>query len=297
MTVLLLAFTLQIVAEPIRIPVAPAESLAVTIVGNGAPVVMIPGLFGSTYGYRHVMTLLTDAGYQSVGIEPLGMGSSARPPDSDYSLTSQADRIAAVLDTLDIRRAVLVGHAVGASIAMRVAYRRPELVRGIVSLEGGPGEAAMTRGFRRYMRFAPVAGMIDGRGIIQHIMYREMKSKSFDASWVDKDMVLAYTRGLADDFKATIKAYKRMGKSEEPERLHDHLSAIACPVVLLVGSAEHDAGPSAKELTLLAEQLPSFTVDTVDRSGFFIYEEGPEAVVGVVTGIGHGEDCAPDSNS
>src|SRR5438034_1407116 len=72
---------------------SPAESVAVTVTGTGDPVVLVPGLFGSAFGYRAVIPLLTDAGYRAIVVEPLGIGSSARPEHADYSLTAQADRI------------------------------------------------------------------------------------------------------------------------------------------------------------------------------------------------------------
>src|SRR2546428_9304353 len=74
---------------------SPAESVAVTVTGTGDPVVLVPGLFGSAFGYRAVIPLLTDAGYRAIVVEPLGIGSSARQEHADYSLTAQADRIAA----------------------------------------------------------------------------------------------------------------------------------------------------------------------------------------------------------
>lgn len=292
MFLFLLAATLQHIADPQAVAVAPAESVAVTVVGEGVPVVMLPGLFGSAYGYRHVMAELRGNGFQSIGIEPLGMGSSSRPEHADYSLTSQADRVAAVMDSLAVREAVLVGHSLGASIAMRVAYRRPDLARGVVSLEGGPGETATTAGFRRWMRFAPVAGLLDGRGMIQRMLYREMKAVSFDDSWVEKGVVFAYTRGLDQDYRATVRAYRSMSRSEEPELLRDHLSAISCPVVLLVGDTPHDSGPSPAEVSLLRERLPAFTMDTVAQSGYFIQEEQPAAVVTVIRQFEHTERCA-----
>src|SRR5438876_1000958 len=116
---------------------SPAESVAVTVTGTGDPVVLVPGLFGSAFGYRALIPLLTDAGYRAIVVEPLGIGSSARPAHADYSLTAQADRIAAALDRLSVRRAIVVAHSLGASMAFRLAYRRPELVAGIVSLDGG----------------------------------------------------------------------------------------------------------------------------------------------------------------
>ena len=288
---LLLALAAPDTSETFRVSVAPAESLTVTTAGEGAPVVLIPGLFGSAFGFRHVMELLDEAGYRVICIEPLGMGSSGRPEDADYSLTAQADRIAAVLDSLDLRQVVLVGHSLGASIAMRVSYRRPELARAIVSLEGGPGETATTAGFRRWIRFAPVARMLNAKRLMQQMLYRDMKSLSFDDSWVDVDVVLAYTAGMARDTRGTVKAYQGMARAEEPELLGDHLHAIVCPVLLLVGEAEHDAGPPPEEITLLTERLPSFSMRTVARSGFFIQEEQPAEIVSAVNGVSGGGDC------
>jgi len=285
MPFLLLALTLADTAEVIRIPVAPAETLAVTIVGEGAPVVLIPGLFGSSYGYRHVMAMLDSAGFRSVGLEPLGIGSSGRPENADYSLTAQADRVAAVLDSLSIHQAVIVGHSLGASIALRVAYRHPEYVRGIVSLEGGPGESATTKSLRTWMRFAPVARMLDVRGVMQQLLYRDMRSSSFDDSWVNDSVVWGYTAGLLQDSRATISAYQGMARSEEPELLRDHLGRITSPVVLLVGEKKHDSGPPSDEVELLIERLTSFVVDTIPESGFFIHEEQPAAVVHVVSAM------------
>ncbi len=285
MLFLLLALASGDTTQTIRIPVAPAESLSVTIVGEGAPVVLIPGLFGSSYAFRDVMALLDTAGYRAVGVEPLGMGSSSRPKDADYSLTAQADRVAAVLDSLGIDQAVVVGHSLGTSIALRLAYRHPESTRGIVSLEGGPGETATTKGFRFWMRFAPVIRMLDTRRIMQGLLLRDLKKMSFDESWVDQVVVQAYTMGMSQDPRGTIDAYRAMGRAEEPELLRDHLGTIEYPVVLLVGDTKHDGGPPEEQIALLSDRLPSFTIDTIAQSGFFIQEEQPTAVVDAVKGI------------
>src|SRR5256885_10866216 len=99
---------------------SPAESVAVTVTGTGDPVVLVPGLFGSAFGYRKLIPLLTDAGYRAIVVEPLAIGTSARPEQADYSLTAQADRIAAALDQLGVRRAIVIAHSLGASMAYRM---------------------------------------------------------------------------------------------------------------------------------------------------------------------------------
>src|SRR5439155_693014 len=70
----------------VRLAVPPQESVSVTGAGagGGEPVVLVPGLFGSAFGYRHLIPLLVGAGYQAIVFEPLGVGTSARPERADY---------------------------------------------------------------------------------------------------------------------------------------------------------------------------------------------------------------------
>src|SRR2546426_7048592 len=72
-------FALADTTGELRVSVAPAESLSVTVAGQGTPVVLIPGLFGSAFAYRTLVPQLTAAGHQAIVIEPLGIGGSARP--------------------------------------------------------------------------------------------------------------------------------------------------------------------------------------------------------------------------
>ena len=128
------------------VPVAPQESLRVTIAGSGETVVLVPGLFGSAFGYRHLLEMLPAAGFRTIVIEPLGIGRSPRPKRASYSLTAQADRLDAVLGSLNEPPAIVVGHSLGASMALRLAYRHPGRVRALMGagragapLSGGDG--------------------------------------------------------------------------------------------------------------------------------------------------------------
>ena len=269
-------------ARAFPLVLSPAESVEVTVAGSGEPVVLIPGLFGSAFGYRAVIPLLTDAGYRAIVVEPLGIGSSARPEHADYSLTAQADRIAAALDRLSVRHAVVVAHSLGASMAFRLAYRRPDLVARIVSLDGGPAEAAATRAFRRAMKFAPWIKLFGGVKLVRKKIRGQLIKASGDASWVSEQVVDGYTAAAAHDLDGTLKAFLAMAERREPERLRPHLAEVRCPVRLLLGTATHEGGVSAEEVAVLAAALPLFIVDSVPGAGHFIYEEQPAVVVTAV---------------
>ena len=265
-----------------------AESVQVAVAGGeaGAPVVLIPGLFGAAFAYRRVIPRLTEAGYRAIVIEPLGVGNSGRPEHADYSLTAQADRIAGALDQLGVTWAVIVAHATSASIAYRLAYRRPDLVRAVVSLEGGPVEAAATPGMRRAMQLAPWIKLFGGVRMIRKKIRANLIALSADPSWVSDSVVDGYTAGAARDLDGTLRGYLAMAASRERERLEPRLSAITCPVLLVLGGVPHGGGPRPAELVELADSLRAFTVDTVAGAGHFVHEERPDAVVAAVSRVG-----------
>jgi pimeloyl-ACP methyl ester carboxylesterase len=261
---------------------APAESLRVVVAGEGRPVVLIPSLFGSAFGYRHLLALLPAAGYQAIVVEPLGIGTSARPEKGDYTLTRQADRIASVLRGLAADSAILVAHSSGASMALRLAYRHPALVRAIVSLDGGPAETATSPGFRRAMQYVPWIKWLGGVRRVRGKIRDTLIDTSGDTTWVTEAVVDGYTAGASADLDGTLKAYLRMAEAREPERLGPRLGSVRCPVRLVVGTAPHRGGIPAEQLGTLRRELADFAVDSVPGAGLYVYEERPEAVVEAV---------------
>lgn len=266
----------------VPLPAGPAESLTVTVSGAGPPVVLVPGLFGSAFAFRKVTGELAQSGYRTVVIEPLGIGSSARPKRADYSLTAQAARVAAVLDQLGIQGAVVVAHSVGASIAFRLAISRPDLVRGIVSINGGPTESAVTPGLRQAVEYAPWIKLLGGARLVRRQLRKELAEGSVDPAWVTDSVVDGYTAGAARDLDATLTAYLRMTESREPYRLAPLLVEVRCPVLLLVAGGRRRGGLPAREVDLLARLVGHFAVDTLPGIGHYIHEESPEAVVAAV---------------
>ena len=267
------------------LPTAPGECLQVNTSGKGRDVVLIPGLFGSAFGFRKVVPLFTAAGYRTIVIEPLGVGSSARPPQADYSLTAQADRIQKALDALDVKDAILVSHSIGTSMALRLAYRHPDHIRAVVSLEGGVAEEVATPGFRRAMMFVRLLKLLGAKRMIRGKVRGMLVERSANPAWVTDDIVAGYTEGSARDMDATLDALRQMAKAREPEALAPRLTEVRCPVRLVLGASPHAGGPSDAEIHLLQTRLAFFGITRVSGSGHFLFEEAPEAVVDAVDAV------------
>jgi pimeloyl-ACP methyl ester carboxylesterase len=265
-----------------HVVVAPGESLHVVTAGTGQPVVLVPGLFGCAYGFRHLLDRLPAAGYRAIVIEPLAIGGSPRPERADYSLTAQADRLAAAIRQLDTVRVLLVAHSVSASIAMRLAVRQPALVRAVVSLDGGPMESAATKGFRRAMSYAPWVKWLGGMKRLRPRIRHDLIASSADSTWLTDAVLDAYTAGAAADLDGTLKAYLRMADSREPERLVPRLRQLQAPLRLVVGAVPHQGAISAEQVRVLAAEVPHFWIDSVPGAGHYLFEESPDAVVDAI---------------
>jgi pimeloyl-ACP methyl ester carboxylesterase len=245
--------------------------------------VLIPGIFGAAYGYRMLTAPLVRLGYQTIVIEPLGYGWSSHPKGADYSFTAQTERVSRALDSLGITRALFVAQSSGAAIAFRLAVLRPDLVRGLLSIGGGPAESAATAGMRKVFSFG--SGLVKialDESKLRHDVRREIVRNSGDTSWVTDAVIRAYTGGQTADMGGSIDAFQRMSKAKEGASLADRLHECAMPVRLLVGTVPHPAEVTQDQREMLSSTLRNFSTDSVVGSGQYIHEEQPAAVLAAV---------------
>lgn len=261
-----------------HVVVAPAETLTVATAGSGTNVVLIPGLFGAVRMGAGVEAELAPRGYRVITIEPLAVGSSSRPRRANYTLDAQARRVAAVLDSLGATSAVVVGQGTHASLVLRLALLRPDLVRGIIALEGAGAERIGSPGFRRAMRYAPWIKWAGGTKRVRGIVGKSLRASSGDTTWVTESAIDAYTAGAQADLDGTLHAFLAMSEAKEPQKLAPQLSRLNVPVQIMLGGAEHSSGPSKDEVRDVVRALPNAQVVTVPGAGHHLAEERPDAV-------------------
>jgi pimeloyl-ACP methyl ester carboxylesterase len=266
-----------------RVPVAPAESVWVEVAGHGDPIVLVPGLAGSAFAFRHVRPLLHAAGFSTVVVEPLGTGRSSRPRGADYSLPAQAVRLGAVLDSLGTSDVVLVAHSMAASMALWLAWQRPALVRGVVALDGGAASAQGTASMRRALSFTPLLRLVGGRGLVRRELAAQLASASGDRGWVTDEVVDGYAAPVLADMSRSLGAYQAIARTREPAALAQRLHELRCPVLLLHGAfAGKSAGLSPAQVDSLRQQIPGLAVQVLDGVGHYVHEEQPRIVAAAV---------------
>jgi pimeloyl-ACP methyl ester carboxylesterase len=285
----MLLLSLALLAAPLDsavirdIQVADGEILRTTSVGTGQPIVLVPGIFGGAFGYRKITGPLASTGYRIIVVEPLGYGSSSHPKNADYSFGAQTGRVAMTLDRMGIKRALIVAQSSGAAIAFRLAILRPDLVRGLLSIDGGPAESAATPGMKKAFKLG--GGLVKfalDESKLRHDVRKEIIKNSGDTTWVTDAVIRQYTAGQAGDLDGSIDAFHRMSKSKESVSLAGQLHQCAAPVLLLLGTVEHASEVTSEQQELLQQKLPRFTMERVSGAGQFIQEEQPAVVLAAV---------------
>jgi pimeloyl-ACP methyl ester carboxylesterase len=120
---------------------ADSVELAVLDEGDGEAVLLLHGFPDSARLWRHQIAALTQAGFRVVAPDLRGFGASGKPAEvSDYRIGKSVADMVAVLDTLEIERAHVVGHDFGAGLAWALALMAPDRVdRLVVMSVGHPG--------------------------------------------------------------------------------------------------------------------------------------------------------------
>jgi pimeloyl-ACP methyl ester carboxylesterase len=99
--------------------------------GGDTPVVLVHGLGANLTHFEHVAPLLEARGRRVAGLDLPGFGLSGKPRRA-YSIRYLSSAVLALLDRLQLERAVLCGHSLGGLVCADAALTRPERVERLV---------------------------------------------------------------------------------------------------------------------------------------------------------------------
>jgi pimeloyl-ACP methyl ester carboxylesterase len=194
---------------------------------------------GSTRTWKHVMTPLARS-YRTIAIDHRGWGESDHPAVG-YSLAEHADDVAGVIEALDVRRYILVGHSMGGKVAQLFASRRPEGLAGLVLVGSSmPTPLALPPQMRKMMLTA-----YSTRETVEMSIDQVLTAKPLDPA--DREQV------IADSLRGAPQAKEAWPVSASQEDISDSLPAIAAPTLVI--ACELDRVDSVE--TTKSELLPS----------------------------------------
>lgn len=101
----------------------------------GSPaILMIHGLAGQLSHYTYGVAGRLAAHHRVIVVDRPGSGYSSRAPEAAADLSTQAAALAALIRTLGLGPAFVVGHSLGGAIALTMALEHPQQVAGLALL-------------------------------------------------------------------------------------------------------------------------------------------------------------------
>ena len=208
---------------------------------NGKTAVLFHGKNFCAATWQGTIVALTAAGYRVIAVDQIGFCKSSKPAHYQFSFQQLAGNTHALLASLGISRAIIIGHSMGGMLGMRYALTFPDDVEQLVlvnpigledwkakgvpwqSIDGWYQQELKTTadGIRDYQRATYYAGTWDAR----YEPWVQMLAGLYRGPGHD---IVAWNAALTDDMAYTQPVFYEFEK-------------ISAPVFLLIGDKDTTA--------------------------------------------------------
>ena len=247
-----------------RVEVADGVRLYVEDFGAGAPIIFICGGNLTHQSWESQVAALADR-FRTITFDWRGTGASDKPRGGYTGEVAAAD-LRALIERLGVAPAVLVGHGLGAHLALLVAYAAPELVKGLLLTSAAPWFSGERHGMaggvsEEFLRFmisqrrgarigAPYAQTCYELGA-NWVFHRPQSPGVYQAML---DQALAWPQYVLNAYAESMRAIDH----------RPHLPSLRCPVVLVHG--RHDRKQRYEGAVHMARMIPGARLVTLENS-------------------------------
>lgn len=249
------------------------------LVRHGEPrtrkMLLVPGITSPAVTWDFVASRLAQTSEVHV-LDVRGRGLS-QAGDLDYSLDVMADDVVALCGELGFERPVVLGHSMGARIAIRAARKAPDAFGGLILVDppvSGPGRRPYPSAWQWYEESILMA---------QHGCSAEDMRK-FCPTWTDDQRALRAEWLHTCELSAIETAYDGFRTDD----IHSDLVHLELPMRLVVaGGATVIGDDDVAEIRNLA---PAIDVVTVEGAGHMIPWDDLDGFLKAVSGFGPRSD-------
>ncbi len=235
-------------------------------VGQGTPVVLLHGFpLSSAIWYQQQLDI-SDC-YRVITPDLRGHGRSPAPPGV-YEMDLLASDVLALLDTLHVKQAVIMGHSMGGYVALAAWKRAPDrlLALGLITSQAGADTEQGRQG--RYLLADKVAAQ--GSKVVAEAMLFKLFAPNLSAHSKIIDGVGQMILNTAS--AGIIGALK--GMALRPDSI-PVLPGIKIPVLILAGKNDQIISPDKPQA--MAARLPKGTLSLIENAGHMPMLEQPTA--------------------
>ncbi|MDB4907934.1 MAG: putative hydrolase [Gemmatimonadetes bacterium] len=247
--------------------------------GVGEPIVLLHGFPTSGHIWTEVVPLLP-TGHRVVVVDLLGYGRSDRPGRGDaLTLRAHADRVVALLDSLGINFAAVVGHDAGGGVAQCMAVHYPQRVSRLSLINSVAFDGWPTRDVRLARAAAPLTRHLPAPWVLSVVrgdLLRGYVDQERGAHSIEK-FVRPFTGPEGRD---AFLCHLASLDARETMALVPRLGALAIPVSIVWG--QDDPFLPVSLATRLHAAIPGSSLTMLPGLRHFTPEEAPAKVADAI---------------
>jgi len=257
---------------------------------DGKPVVMVHGNPTWGYLYRNFIPPLVAAGYRCIVPDHLGFGRSDKPDEAElYQVPRHAERLDALLESLDLHDATLVSQDWGGALGFYWATRHPDRIAALCILNTAahrpPGKVKLPLPIRLFR--TPGIGEVMVKGAHMFVRGFLFNAGIMHKDRITKDMRAAYTAPHPTySSRTSILVFPREIPADSTGRVAEFLGEVE------VGLQQLKAKPTMiawamKDIAFRPEYLeklwlrdfPNADVLRLPDAGHYLQEDAHERIV------------------
>jgi pimeloyl-ACP methyl ester carboxylesterase len=195
-------------------------------------------------------------------------------PGTPFTADDLADDVAAAMNAAKIERAHLVGHSLGAAVAVILAARRPALVRRLVACSPAPAPDVYLNAVLDLW-----AGLA-GSSVPDHVVHLGIVINSFGRGAFENGTVRPIV-GEMDRHplaRATIRRYVECNRGLD---LNPVMRNVDASTLVMVGAQDALTGVDAART--VASSIPGARLEVIEGAGHGLHLETPMAFARIVT--------------
>ena len=257
--------------------------------GSGQPLLLLHGLASTCHIWDMVAPILAQD-HRVVALDQRGHGETDKP-NSGFEFSSVTQDILGVMDGIGGDHPIVIGHSWGGSVALELAVRAPDSVKGMVWVDGGMINASArypTVEDAKFEMSPPDFSGVTAKSFMERVLTRHQGAGMAPGS---HEVVMANFEIQADK---TIKArLSRANHLRIIEALWDHhptemYRQVKCPVLIMPArqhndSSTHDRGQRRLMSVEEAEQqLPNSRTIWLENSVHDVPIQRPELVADLI---------------
>jgi pimeloyl-ACP methyl ester carboxylesterase len=253
--------------------------------GDAPSALLLEGPVGASRVWQRLVPVLSRRGVRPC---TLGRPDYAARPGVHVDPFADAAAIAQLLDDQHCSPAVIVGHSLGANVALALAASAPRHVRALVLLAPAPGPQSISITDR--VLAAPLLGPaltclgFRAAGLALHLPVlrrRILITRAGLNAGEAKEVVRRITYGAV--WRSFTTEQRRL--LSDARRRQRQFSRVDCPIIIVAGS--HDRIVAGRAVTALHKRLPGSKMATT-ASGHLIPIDDPDSVAdAVLRALGH----------